>query len=327
MKKVSLLLFLALIFACQQQKKEKGYEITGTVTQDYTGMVYLQEYKNRKYVNIDSTEIENGKFVFTGSVSEPMIFTVVPAQQSKRAQIFVDNHPMSIDLTSEWEIAKLTGSENAEMFYRLLPESIRGTLKPDSLLLANPASPVAVYFVNRNSYRYDYETLSSLRGKMDSTLNNNPYVQEIDLLIANLEQVQPGKPAPDFTFETPKGDSFTLSSLRGKYVLLDFWASWCPDCRKENPQLVTLYQKYKNKPFTMVGVSIDEDKERWKAAVEKDGLVWHQVIAKNAWEDEVTKAYAIRWIPTGILIDPQGVIVSRSIDLKSLESKLAELFN
>lgn len=328
MRKISFLFFLAVIIsACQPAKKSSEFTITGTVPTDITGKVYLQEYKNRKYIDLDSTEIVDGMFTFTGSVTEPSVCILTPSQKSKRAQIFLDNNLLNVDLTSDWEIAKLEGSENAEMFYRTLHVNLKGTLNPDSFLLANPASPVAVYFLNRNIYKYDYEQLKSIRAKLSDSLDNHSYVQEIEDNLLALENVLPGKTAPDFALQTSQGDTLTLSSLRGKYVLIDFWASWCPDCRKASPELVRLQNQYKDKNFTILGVSIDEDRERWLSAIEKDEMIWPQVISEGGWNSKELKAYAVRWLPTSYLIDPQGIIVDKNIEVVKLEPKIAELLN
>lgn len=326
MKKISFfILIAALVASCQPAKKSNGFTITGNVPAEMTGKVYLQQYKDRKYIDLDSTEITDGTFAFSGSVTEPSVYILTPSQKSKRAQIFLDNNPLKIELTSDWEISKLEGSDNAQTFYRILPENLKGTLNPDSFLLANPASPVAVYFLNRNIYKYDYAQLKAIRDQLSDSLANHSYVKEIDDNLLALENVLPGKSAPDFTLPTMKGDSLSLSSLRGKYVLIDFWASWCPDCRKASPSLVKIYNQYKNKNFTVLGVSIDEDKDRWLNAIEKDALTWQQVISADGWNSNELKAYAVRWLPTSYLIDPQGVIVDKSIDVTTLEEKLKEV--
>lgn len=328
MKKTSFLLLLAvLVLTCKPIKESNQFSITGNVANEITGKVYLQEYKNRKYIDLDSTEITDGKFTFTGTVAESSVCIITPSQKFKRAQIFLDNNPLSVDLSSDWEITKLEGSENAETFYRVLPENLKGTLNSDSFLLANPASPVAVYFLNRNIYKYDYNRLKFIREKLSDSLNNHPYVKEIDDNLIALENVLPGKTAPDFALQTMQGDTLTLSSLRGKYVLIDFWASWCPDCRKASAALVKIYNQYKSKNLTVLGVSIDEDSERWLNAIEKDGLNWTQLISEGGWNSNELKAYAVRWLPTSYLIDPQGVIVDKNIEVVKLEPKIAELLN
>ncbi len=326
MKKTSvLLLIIVLVSACQSTKKNNEFTINGTVPADITGTVYLQEYKNREYTTVDSAEIKDGKFMFAGSVTQPMLYALRTAQKAQRAQLFLDNNPMTVSMNSDWDIASVDGSDNALFFAWLLPQSVEGTMKTDTLILNNLSSPVALYFLNRGIYQYDYPELKSIRDQLSESLAGHPYTQEIDENLKNLEKVQPGQPAPDFTLKTPSGETLSLSSLRGKYVLVDFWASWCPDCRKASPLLVDVYDRYKDKNFTILGVSIDEDSARWTDAIAKDGLNWNNVITENGWDSEAPKTYAVRWVPTSFLIDPEGKIVFKSIYTQETINKVEEL--
>lgn len=322
-----LAVLLLLLISCSNGQKNEGYSIEGSVPDNLVGKIYLQRFEDKQYTTVDSAEITNGTFTFAGRVAEPMVYALVPSQKSQRAPVFLDNHPLQITLDDEWEIKDLKGSENSELFYRLLPQSKQGTLNIDSLVRNHPSSPVAAYFLTRELYKYDYDALKNIRSLFSDSLNNHPYIRSIDRTLASLENVQPGKPASDFTLPSVNGDSISLSSLRGKYVLVDFWASWCPDCRKSNPQLVELFQKYRNKNFTLLSVSIDEEPDRWKAAIEKDGLMWSQVIDIKGWQSEVAKTYAVQWIPTGILINPQGIILARSTEPANLEKELERVLN
>ncbi len=136
-----------------------------------------------------------------------------------------------------------------------------------------------------------------------------------------------GGEAPDFTQKTPSGEGFSLSELRGKVVLVDFWASWCGPCRRENPNVVRLYQKYKDKGFEILGVSLDKTHGRWVQAIESDGLEWQHVSDLKGWANEVAQAYGVRSIPHTILLDPEGRILARNLRGEALENKLAELFD
>lgn len=137
---------------------------------------------------------------------------------------------------------------------------------------------------------------------------------------------QPGEIAPDFTLATPQGDSISLSDYRGKYVLIDFWASWCRDCRKENPAVVDLNRKYSGNKFAIIGVSMDKDKAAWLKAIEKDGLTWTQVSDLKGWQSVPAPAYEIKWIPTNFLIDPDGKVITTGKDLTNASAALKEIF-
>jgi len=156
------------------------------------------------------------------------------------------------------------------------------------------------------------------------------YPQFSKQLQKQLQQVvllDEGQVAPDFTQLTPEGETLNLSDLRGKYVLIDFWASWCGPCRRENPNVVRMYNAYKDKGFEILGVSLDRDKTRWLDAIEKDQLTWRHVSDLKGWSNAVARQYNIRSIPRTVLIDPEGRIIAKNLRGASLEAKLKELFN
>lgn len=146
-------------------------------------------------------------------------------------------------------------------------------------------------------------------------------------------QSQPQKPsyallnqtAPEIKLPTPNGDTISLASLRGKYVLVDFWASWCGPCRKENPNVVAAYNKYKNKNFTILGVSLDKDKQSWVDAIAKDGLTWQHVSDLAYWNSVVVDQYKFDGIPFNVLIDPSGKIIGSDLRGDDLDKKLSEV--
>jgi len=131
-----------------------------------------------------------------------------------------------------------------------------------------------------------------------------------------------GSMATDISLPTPDGKTITLSSLKGKYVLLDFWASWCSPCRGENPNVVNAYNRFKDKNFTVYGVSLDKDKDAWQKAISDDGLVWTQVSELKGWESSVVATYGIQSIPANFLIDPTGKIIAQNLRGPQLEEML-----
>jgi peroxiredoxin len=128
--------------------------------------------------------------------------------------------------------------------------------------------------------------------------------------------------APDFSLSTPNGQQVSLSSFKGKYVLLDFWASWCAPCRAENPNVVAAYQKFKDKNFTVLGVSLDEKKEAWEKAIKDDGLVWTNVSDLRGWDSEAARMYQVESIPANFLIDPEGRIIASNLRGAALAAHL-----
>lgn len=161
---------------------------------------------------------------------------------------------------------------------------------------------------------------------LSARLPRSKYLGKLQQDIESYSKMAGGSLAPDFTFNTPEGKPLALSSFKGKIVLVDFWASWCGPCRKENPNVVRLYKKYHDKGFEILGVSLDEDKDKWVAAIKKDGLVWNHVSDLKGWASDACRLYGIEAIPFTVLLDKEGKIIAKSLRGEALESKLEELF-
>jgi peroxiredoxin len=161
-----------------------------------------------------------------------------------------------------------------------------------------------------------------------ATTENSPeaVAKEHGIEIVKL-QIGPnvGQIAPEIDLPTPEGKNVKLSSFRGKYVLVDFWASWCGPCRKENPNVVKLYEKYKGEKFEILGVSLDKKKEDWIKAIQKDQLTWVHVSDLKFWYSQAAEDYEVESIPATFLIDPNGVIIAKNLRGSSLEKQIGKL--
>ena len=165
-------------------------------------------------------------------------------------------------------------------------------------------------------------SLEKVKSSSADIPNKEEFVKHIESKLV----LTKGNVAPDFTLPTPEGETISLSSLRGKYVLIDFWASWCGPCRAENPNVVKVYQKYKKDGFEILGVSLDKDKERWLSAIEKDGLVWKHGSDLKFWQSDVAQLYGVTGIPFTVLVDKNGIIIEKNLRGAALEEKLKTIF-
>jgi peroxiredoxin len=156
--------------------------------------------------------------------------------------------------------------------------------------------------------------------------NDQQYVASINAAIAQLASTTNGAEAPDFTSTTPTGASVKLSDLRGQIVMIDFWASWCRPCRMENPNVLKAYTKYHDKGFEILGVSLDDNKGKWEAAIAQDGLPWKHVSDLKGWYGPTSQLYGVSSIPATLLLDKEGKIIARNLRGEALEAKLKEIF-
>lgn len=175
----------------------------------------------------------------------------------------------------------------------------------------------------------DEQVVAPLFSGLSQELKETPMGKAISEHLESALKVGIGAVAPEFSQNDPDGNSIALASFRGKYVLLDFWASWCGPCRQENPNIVAAYEAYKDKGFTVLGISLDQEnaREKWLKAIEDDKLTWTQVSDLKYWKNEVAQLYGVRAIPQSYLLDPEGKIIAKNLRGKALHEKLAELLD
>ncbi len=196
----------------------------------------------------------------------------------------------------------------------------------DLFVKAKPASPVTPFIIYVTSpVDNDINAVEARYAALQPVAKETFYGREIAKLIASSKIGLEGTQAVDFTQNDTANNPVSLSSFKGKYVLVDFWASWCGPCRHENPAVVAAYNQFKDKNFTILSVSLDQNKDKWKQAIAADNLTWTHVSDLKYWQNEVAQLYHIQSIPANILIDPSGKIIARNLRGESLYEALGKL--
>ncbi len=180
----------------------------------------------------------------------------------------------------------------------------------------------ALNFINIDS---DFATYDALAQKFEKENPNSPHAKSLIGRVARIKGVSVGAPAPEISLSDTTGTPVALSSLRGKYVLIDFWASWCGPCRAENPNVVRMYNKYKDKGFAIYSVSLDQAKANWTKAIRNDNLTWTHVSDLKFWQSAAAQQYGVQAIPATFLLDKEGKIIAKNLRGDALEQKLEEV--
>jgi peroxiredoxin len=340
-----------------------SFHITGVIAEVDSGWVMLSHTDTAGNLQTDSTGILNNTFSFNGVQQEPAMYSLsVRGLGQPPLKFFVENARIHINTTRDSIAAGVvTGSPTEDVYqnYKALLHPLTALMDTlnrqygdayksnnqglmtrldnsyDSLdgarkqlitrfVKAHDNSPVAAWAVARNFlFTPDARQLTELYNDLDTSVQRTSYGKKVKASLDIARKLAIGKPAPGFTQNDANGKPVSLSSLKGKYVLIDFWASWCGPCRAENPQVVKAYRAYKDKGFTILGVSLDTDKTDWLGAVRHDHLSWQQVSDLKGWKNAVAVQYGIRAIPSNVLVDKKGIIIARNLRGASLENKLA----
>ncbi|PWB27150.1 TlpA disulfide reductase family protein [Flavobacterium sp. HTF] len=326
MKKI--LLGFALFFGVTQtQAQENNLQLKGTIADTVVQYVYLQKFHNKMFTTIDSVKVKDGNFSFKTKVKTPELYGLSVNTAESPLYIFLEKTPITVKLSPKkyYSTSVVEGSASQDLF-----ETYKKTkdVEISKFITAYPNSIVSAYVLYRNwSYRLTPDQITQNIALLDKSQQSSTYVKELKELVTVLSGLAVGKKAPDFTANNPDGKPVRFSENLKGYTLIDFWASWCGPCRKENPNIVAAYKEFHDKGFNIIAISLDKKKENWIKGIQDDKLDWLQVSDLLFWNSAVAKLYGVRAIPANYLVDSKGIIVAKNLHGEELQSTLKSLLD
>lgn len=346
---------------------DDSFTIQGKLQNASQSPIYLSELGEQQFVFRDTATVgADGSFQFTGKAEDPGIYRISLTDQNMLLLV-VDTPRIEVEADAKdlRKTYVVKGSKETALLQDLLQamdamqeqgsrleqrfRAAQAAGKEDSLavlqeqfmaLQANSGKQVKrIIRANPNAFVSTFATASLVNPEEDfafadsmtvifeKTMPESPYTKALVTRLGALRNLAVGSAAPDITLPSPDGKDISLSSLRGKYVLVDFWASWCGPCRQENPNVVRMYNKYKDKGFEIFGVSLDESRDKWLKAIAMDKLTWPHVSDLKGWNSAAAQQYHIQAIPQTLLLDKEGKIIAKNLRGKALEDKVASLLN
>lgn len=322
-----LLLAIVALVSCGESNK---YTFSGVIGSTNATEAYLVLGENA-----DTSVVEEGAFEFKGVIDEPTMATLII--EGRQTNIMLE----ASDITIEGAIdalleAKIEGSLSQVPFDEFINSLEKNSTSQQAYVTycktfieEHPDAYFTPYLIGNLSRMMRPEEVQSMMDALTPEVKATEVSKKIFEGLAKLSAVEEGGTAPDFTMNDVEGNPVTLSEVysKSKYLLIDFWASWCAPCRAENPNVVANYEKYKDKGFAVLGVSLDKEQGAWEKAIEADGLNWLNVSDLKGWKNAAAGQYNVSSIPANVLVDSKGKIVARNLREAALGAKLSELLD
>jgi peroxiredoxin len=307
-------------FAKKVKLKEPGYYKINFYNRQAIDIIV---YKSDLEINVDGHD-PSGFYEVKGSPDMELIREV---QSLVRG---VESTPEAQKLIAEFNQAQAANNQDriADIQQQYMQLSQRYTDMAVEKIRQAPLSLGAINLLQGNLIDKDqyFSVYLELAERLKKEWPTYTHAQDFVAMVDKMKTLALGSIAPEISLPDPNGQVVKLSSLRGKYVLVDFWAKWCGPCRRENPNVVKAYNKHKENGFTVYGVSLDRTKEDWLQAIREDGLTWTHVSDLKYWQSEAAKTYNVNAIPFSLLLDPNGVIIAKNLRGAALDAKLDEIF-
>jgi peroxiredoxin len=324
---IAVTIFASLIVICAAPP-QNGFTISGNIKGINNAYIYLN-WQQGDSVKIDSSMVKAGQFKFKGRVADPSL-AVIFLKREAPVLFYLEN--TAVEMMGEVDSLKrlkIKGSVTQDEFV-LYQNQIKGALNGDqamektiSFITNHPNSYVSVDKLQELSPRMDSKTLERLFNVLGAPLKSSVAGKRLAAKVDIYKNTAVGSIAPIFSQKDIDGKIVSLQDLRGKYVLLDFWASWCGPCRKENPAVLKAYNRFHDKGLTVLAVSLDDNEAKWKKAIQDDQMPWIHVSDLKGTGNAVALQYGIYGIPANYLIDPKGKIVGKNLRGEELEKTLA----